>query len=170
MNPIPYKDFTLKAKLKDFDATELLIKNMPSEFIGTDYQTDYYFETSKGKLKLRKGTIENLITHYERVVEAGMERTVVYRYDINPREEQINDLANNYKKTGTTKKERKIYLVDNIKIHLDKLPNGDEFIEIETIDVDNKFSSEELKTQCLKIKYLLGIKDEELLSTGYFTD
>lgn len=51
------------------------------EFIGLDLQTDHYFEIEKGKLKWREGTVENLITHYERIDDSGMERTIVYRYD-----------------------------------------------------------------------------------------
>ncbi len=164
---LPYKDFTIKAKLKLAIEKEKLLRSMNAQFIGTDFQTDHYFETTKGKLKWREGTIENLITHYERFDDFGLERTLVYRYDLNPTKEMIDDLLQNHKSIGTTKKERKIIQLDNIKIHLDKLPNDEEFIEIEAIDSENRFTSEELRTQCLDLKAKLKILEEEVIPTGY---
>ena len=164
---LPYKDFTIKAKLLHAHEKEKLLRSMDAKFIGTDLQTDHYFETTKGKLKWREGSIENLITHYERFTDGGLERTLVYRYDSHPTKEMIDDLLQNHKSIGDTKKERKIYRLDNVKIHLDKLPNNEEFIEIEAIDSANRFTVEELRTQCLTIKAKLKIADTDLLPTGY---
>ncbi|MBI3482368.1 MAG: CYTH domain-containing protein, partial [Bacteroidetes bacterium] len=117
---LPYKDFTIKARLVNSKNVVKKLAALKAEFIGKDLQTDHYFETDKGKLKWREGTIENLITHYERFDDSGMERTIVYQYDINPSQDQIDDLFLNHKVIGITKKERRIYQLNNIKIHLDK--------------------------------------------------
>ncbi|MDL5050181.1 hypothetical protein QQ054_29680 [Oscillatoria amoena NRMC-F 0135] len=90
--PTTYKDFTIKASVKDFAPIEGILTNMNAHYAGLDEQTDYYFETHVGKLKLRQGTIENVIIHYRRALENGIERTTVYRYDKNPGPEQINHL------------------------------------------------------------------------------
>jgi len=140
---------------------------MNSKYIGLDNQTDYYFETSKGKLKLRQGTIENLITHYERVILDDIEKTIVYRYDKDPTVDQINQLRINYKQIGTIQKDRKIYTVDNVKIHLDRFRDGQCFIEIEAIDQTDNFTDNELREQCLTMKSRLGIADNDLVRTGY---
>ena len=108
-----------------------------------------------------------MITHYERFYESGIERTVVYRYDLNPTADQISELQRSHKQIGTTTKQRKIYKLNNIKIHLDKLPNQEEFIELEAIDRDNRFTEAELRAQCLDIKEKLHIKDSDLILTGY---
>ncbi|GHM99076.1 hypothetical protein WSM22_05660 [Cytophagales bacterium WSM2-2] len=165
-SPLPYKDFTLKAKINSSE-TEKILHALNAIYVGLDRQIDYYFETSRGKLKWRDGTIEKLITHYERVTDSGIERTTVFRYDLNPTQEQIDELLLNHKKIGTTQKERKIYIIRNIKIHIDKLPNQEEFIEIEAIDRGNKFTIDELKAQCLELKSRLGIQDIDLIPTGY---
>jgi adenylate cyclase class 2 len=162
-----YKDITVKARLTNPVETEKAVQSMNARFRGKDLQTDRYFETPKGKLKWREGTIENLITHYERFIEGGTERTIVYRYDLNPSKEMIDDLFENHKHIGTTKKERKIYQLDNIKIHLDKLPNSQEFIEIEAIDSENRFTIEELRNHCRMMKEKLGIADVDIVLTGY---
>jgi adenylate cyclase class IV len=169
MNTLPktYKDFTLKARAIDFEHLEDLLKNCGALFLGVDEQKDTYFQTDKGKLKLREGTIENLITHYERILEEGIERTVVYRYDVNPSAIEIENLITNYKTIGTVKKERSIYLLDIHKIQLDRLDQGD-FLEIESIDREEKFTTEELRKRCLELKEKLGIADADLVPTGYF--
>jgi adenylate cyclase, class 2 len=89
MKPLAYLDYTIKAKLDSTERVEILLKSLHATLVGLDIQTDTYFETSKGKLKLRQGTIENLITHYERIVEDGFERTIVYRYDVNPTDKKL---------------------------------------------------------------------------------
>ena len=40
-------------------------------FKGTDFQTDTYFNSAKGRLKLRQGDIENNLIYYERNNQAG---------------------------------------------------------------------------------------------------
>lgn len=165
---LQYKDFTIKAKSVNQALLEKQLDYLNVEFIGTDNQHDTYFEVLKGKLKLRRGSIENLITHYERVNEQGTERTIVYRYDLNPTAEQIDDLFNTHTELGTFQKERKIYRLGNIKIHLDKIAEDEIFLEIEAQDHEGSRSDEELKAQCLELKDQLEILDEQLIETGYF--
>lgn len=86
---IHYKDFTLKAKLSNPVAMERTLLESGAKFLGADHQKDTYFKTGKGKLKVREGTIENLITHYERTTEGGIEKTTVFRYDLNPSPDTI---------------------------------------------------------------------------------
>ena len=163
-----YKDYTIKAKLEDMQLLERRLREINAVFVGVDHQVDHYFETLSGKLKWREGTIEKLITHYERVVEQGVERTIVYRYDLNPSDEEINELRLR-RQIATIRKLRKIYLVGNVKIHLDQLPDGQQFVEIEAIDRNNAFRNEDLRNQCLATKSRLGIPDEDMIPTGYLT-
>ena len=162
-----YKDFTIKARLNNRNETEQVVKNLNAMYIGLDIQTDQYFKVNVGKLKYRVGSIGNLITHYERVEEWGAEKTTVYRYDLDPSTEQIQELFSQYEKLGLTKKERVIYALDNILIHFDKLTTGEEFIEIEAMDKEDHFSLEELKAQCQLMKDSLELPDDAFIKTGY---
>lgn len=165
-----YKDFTLKAKLDSFQSIETILKSMEAMCVGVDLQTDYYFNTEVGKLKYRKGTIENLITHYERKVIDGIEKTTVYRYDKNPSPEDINTLKSTHEQIGIVVKERKIFTIENIKIHLDRLPDNQLFIEVEAIDRDVKFTDDELKEQCYSLLAKLFISEDNLIKTGYLKE
>ena len=168
MERLPYKDYTIKAKAKDHSVTEKILLKSGARYAGLDKQTDTYFQCDRGKLKLRQGILENLITHYERLDEKGIERTIVYRYDLNPTQDQITELFNLYAVAGMVKKERKIFYLGNTKIHLDTLPDGQNFIEIEAIDRTDRVDISFLKQQCLNVKELLDLRDEDLLKTGYF--
>ncbi len=169
MNPkLPYQDFTIKAKVVRADKIEETLLEINGTFIGVDHQKDIYFKVAKGKLKWRQGTIENLITHYERIEAQGLEKTIVYRYDLNPTLEEISKLYKDFTEIGSIEKERKIFYLGNIKIHLDKMNDNQTFIEIEVIDKEGTQSVDELRLQCLEMKEKLGIKDEMPIRTGYF--
>jgi adenylate cyclase class IV len=167
MQPLHYQDFTLKAKVDDLIRIEQQLIELQATFHGHDYQTDYYFRTAKGKLKYRAGKIEKLITHYERIFSGGLEETIVYRYDLNPTEAEIQKLLATQTQIGIVKKERKIFFIDDIKIHLDTLEDGKHFIEIEAIDREKKWTTDHLKNKCLELQMRLKIPDTDLIPTGY---
>ena len=164
---LPYQDFTIKAIVTDVEKKEEILRDLNATYLGVDHQKDIYFNVPKGKLKWRQGTIENLITHYERLEEHGLEKTIVYRYDLNPTQKDIDKLYIDSKEIGAVEKERKIFYIGNVKIHLDKTKDNKSFIEIEAIDREEKMSGAELKEQCLRVKVQLKIKDEDLIKTGY---
>lgn len=162
-----YKDFTLKAKVNNLNNIERLLNTHGAIFKGIDHQKDIYFSAAVGKLKLRQGTIENLITHYERIDDHGIEKTIVYQYDINPSEEQKVGLYRQYNVIGIIEKTRKIYFINNVKIHLDTTQNNEVFIELEAIDINDSMRNETLRSQCMEIKNKLNIHDSDLVKTGY---
>ncbi len=167
MERLPYKDFTLKARAHDLTTLEKILLASNAWFIGSDNQKDTYFRIGNGKLKLRQGTVENLITHYERIDEEGIERTIVYRYDLNPSPNEIQSLFKAHEVIGTIEKERKIYYAGDVKVHLDTLPDNNLFVELEAIDRTDIVDLNTLRQRCLAVKKLLRIKDEDLLKTGY---
>jgi adenylate cyclase, class 2 len=167
LEALPYKDFTLKATVRDVPKIKSLLNSADANFIGVDDQKDTYFKVARGKLKLRQGIIENLITHYERIQEGGVEKTIVYQYDRDPRDEQIRALFLKYIVVGVVEKRREIFFIGNVKIHLDTTPDNRNFIEIEAIDYNDAMSNESLRSLCVGFKEKLEIKDEDLIKTGY---
>jgi adenylate cyclase class 2 len=165
---IAYKDYNVKAVITNLAGLEKALSDLKANFVGTDHQKDTYFSVPRGKLKLREGTIENLITHYERVDEKNIERTIVYQYDLTPTQEQVTKLRREHEVLGVVEKERRIYFIENVKIHVDKTADGKTFVEVEAIDSDDSKSMDQLRAQCLSIKQKLGIKDDELVKSGYF--
>lgn len=167
---LQYQDITLKAQLYNLLPVENRLKAMNARFAGIDVQTDTYYRIDKGRLKWRQGNVENLITHYERHEVDGIETTTVYRYDLDPSEEDIADLRRDHDTIGEVHKTRHIYWVGNIKVHLDTLASGEQFVEIEAIDQGKKIAHPELMQQCKALQAKLGISDEDLVPTGYFIE
>ncbi len=162
-----YQDCTLKARIQYVeDLTRRLIE-LGAQCMGLDRQHDTYFEVPHGKLKFRKGTLGTLITHYERTTVDQVEKTQVYRYDVNPSEDEIRKLFLNFKVVGETEKSRTLYQLNNVTIHLDQLPNGNSFIEVEAKDFGNEKSPSELQAQCLELFPRLGIPKSDYIPTGY---
>ena len=164
---LKYKDFTLKARLYEMDVFEQKLLKLEAKYLGEDYQQDYYFKIATGKLKFRKGTIGTLITHYERILVDKMEKTIVYRYEVNPTDLQIQHLYASNEFIGETKKNRKLYQLHNMTFHLDELSNGERYIEVEAKDFDDSYTENELQNQCLSIFEQLGVKKFDLIETGY---
>jgi predicted adenylyl cyclase CyaB len=169
IEPLPYQDYTAKAVLRHWEEVENKIHALQATRIGTDFQHDTYFYVSKGKLKWRKGTLENLITHYERIIDGDLERTLVYRYDWQPSWETIQKLLNTHVKIGEVIKERTIYRWQHLKIHLDKLIPHGFFIEVEAIDRTNSYTAAELKIACENLLAQLEITSEDRIRTGYLS-
>ena|ERR1035437_4334606 len=163
-----YKDFSVKAKCYNPAGVEKILFKNGARFMGTDIQNDVYFKTAVGKLKLRQGKIENILIHYERAKVTNLMQTRVYVYQSSPDKKKINILYDTREVIGEFKKERKIYFLDNVKIHLDKTEANEFFIEIEAIDTEGKLEVKYLQQQCEHFLQILNIKEEDILADGYF--
>ena len=162
-----YLDCTLKARIQHVEDLTCRLIELGAQYMGLDRQHDTYFEVPHGKLKYRKGTLGTLITHYERTVVDLVEKTQVYRYDVNPSEDEVKKLYDRFDLIGEIHKSRSLYQKNNLTIHLDKLENGEEFIEVEAKDFEDLYSELELQNQCQQIFENIGISKDELLTTGY---
>jgi adenylate cyclase class 2 len=81
-----YADFSIKARCSTPEFVEQKLKELNANFVGEDLQTDTYFKVAIGKLKLREGNIEKLLTHYLREEQDGRMRTTVFLYERDPSE------------------------------------------------------------------------------------
>lgn len=162
-----YLDFTLKASLTDKEKVVQKLFELGADFLGIDEQHDFYFHTEKGKLKYRKGSLGTLITHYERFLVDNSEKTHVYRYDVDPSEESVKQLYLTHDLLGETQKSRTLFQWENVTIHLDLLPDGNTFIEVEAKDFEQELTESELQQKCRGLFDYLEIPDRDLRQSGY---
>jgi adenylate cyclase class IV len=64
----------IKATCGNPDRIRKYLLTNGADFIGADEQTDTYFNCSKGRLKLRKGNIENNLIWYDRNNQASPQK------------------------------------------------------------------------------------------------
>ena len=136
-------------------------------FMGTDQQTDTYFNVPVGRLKLRQGNIENALIYYTRTNQAGPKQINCEVWPAPDSNGLRQILENCLGILVTVTKTREIYFIDNIKFHIDTIRELGNFIEIEASNKTADVSSEKLNEQCRHFMELFGIKDEELLEASY---
>ena len=136
-------------------------------FMGTDQQTDTYFNVPVGRLKLRQGNIENALIYYTRTNQAGPKQSNCEVWPAPDSNGLRQILENSLGILVTVTKTREIYFIDNIKFHIDTIRELGNFIEIEASNKTADVSSEKLNEQCRHFMELFGIKDEELVEASY---
>lgn len=156
-----------KAKTYSLTNAENTLKNLNPVFIGTDHQRDTYFNVPHGRLKLREGNIENALIFYERENTATTKQSNVILYQHQPNENLKKLLTKIHGIKAVVDKERKIYFIENVKFHFDKVVGLGEFIEVEAIDTNESISIEKLQQQCDYYANFLGVKQDEFISLSY---
>jgi len=167
MNAMSITNVEIKAICRDLERIRKIILSCRANYIGSDHQVDHYYETPEGKLKLRIGNIEKALIFYRRQQQKYPKVSHINLYRTDQPESLDNVLSAALKKTVTVDKQREIYFINNIKIHLDTVLKLGTFIEIEAIDNENRYSHKVLLEQCQNLMKILKIQTEDLIMESY---
>jgi adenylate cyclase class 2 len=157
----------IKASCADIDKIEKLLHELQAEYHGEDHQIDTYFNTPNGRLKLREGNIENALIHYSRGNQSEPKVSDVTYCKPKPNSGLKEVLATSLGIKIIVDKKRKIFFIDNIKFHVDRVLGLGTFVEIEAIGKDKTMTEDKLREQCYEYISLLGIKKSDLLASSY---
>jgi adenylate cyclase, class 2 len=160
-------NFEFKAKASDIKNSESQLVQVNPEFIGEDQQTDTYFNVTRGRLKLREGTIENSLIWYERNDIAGPKQSDVLLYQLAHDKTLKDILVKLHGIKVIVNKRRRIYFSGNVKFHFDTVKDLGTFIEVEAIDKTGNTGIEELKKQCNTYAHLFNIQPQDYISQSY---
>ena len=166
---MPVQNIEIKARSSRHHYIREILHAHHARYVGEDHQIDTYFQVESGRLKLRKGTIENTLIFYHREDLAGPRLSRVHLY---PVEREQSDrlralLEASHRVLVIVDKRREIYFIDNVKFHLDTVVGLGTFVEIEVIDKTGQADMASLQEQCEHYMQLFGIKAEDLLSHSY---
>jgi adenylate cyclase, class 2 len=156
-----------KARCDDHEPYRKKLEVMNAYFKGKDHQKDTFFNVVHGRLKLREGTLENYLIYYERRDEIGPKSSNVELFRTKPASNIKNILERALGELRVVEKDREIYFVDNVKVHLDDVKNLGKFIEVEAIDLDGTLGEETLRLQCDKFLRMFKIKEQDLVENSY---
>ena len=160
-------NFEFKARSSDIDSLEKKLLKLDPEFMGEDHQVDTYFNVKNGRLKLREGNIENSLIYYERSDTAGAKQSDVLLYQ-HPAEKVLKDIL--IKVHGVlvvVSKIRRIYLIENVKFHFDRVEGLGTFVEVEAIDKTGIMDIKLLQEQCSNYAALFEVKEPDYISHSY---
>lgn len=162
-----YLNIEIKAKAANPGFVRDYLKRNNAVYKGLDQQTDTYFNTNKGRLKLREGNIENNLIYYERPDQAGPKGSHFSLVKIQDATGLKEVLAKSMGIKVMVKKNREIYYIGNVKFHIDDVPGLGSFIEIEAGNIGVDLSSEKLQEQCDFYMKELNIDSSDLLEKSY---
>ena len=161
-----HKNVEIKARIKDKKTIRNFLRAQGADFKGVDRQIDTYFNSPSGRLKLREGTIENHLIHYERTNQQGPKRSDVTLVSFN--DKTIKELLTKMLGVQTVvDKTREIYFINNVKFHIDDVKGLGQFMEIEAIDKEMTMTQEQLHQQCQSYIEQLWIHDTDLVAVSY---
>jgi adenylate cyclase, class 2 len=161
------RNFEFKAKAKDLEGLEKKLMELNPRFIGEDHQVDTYFNVPSGRLKLREGRIENALIYYKRSDVRGIKQSDILLYKHDPGKHLLEILSAALGIRVVVDKLRKIYFIDNVKFHFDKVCDLGTFIEVEAIDKTDKKNLEMLKGQCIRYFSYFGLDDSDYIIKSY---
>jgi predicted adenylyl cyclase CyaB len=156
----------IKARCADLSRAREILTRQKAEFRGLDHQVDTYFNVRSGRLKLREGEIENALIFYNRENRAGPKESNVTLFRCGKDSPLKEILTESLGVLTRVDKQREIYFIDNVKIHLDTLRDFGRFIEVEAIG-DGVRSKPELLKQCEYYLDLFGVSKEDLVPVSY---
>lgn len=164
---MPVNIIEIKAKCQSASTIKNILLKNKADFKGIDHQIDTYFKAPKGRLKLREGTIENTLIHYDRPNQAGPKNSQVTYRRLPPKTELKAVLSAAMGILAIVDKQRGIYFIENVKFHIDTVKELGDFVEIEAIDETGEIGIPQLQKQCAHYMKLLAIKAEDLIEVSY---
>jgi len=161
------KNIELKIILSNPKTIIRKLRVAKARFAGKLDQVDTYYNSQKGRLKLREinKKIFELI-YYER---PDTKRSKISNYKVVPIKRNFltqikNVLMKTFGKKVIVKKERNLWLHKNTRIHIDKVRDLGNYLELETV-VKKGISSAKKEQQ--EIINLLGINEAKKIDVSY---
>lgn len=159
----------IKAKCKNLNEAREIAQKLKTDYIGNLHQVDTYFKTKDGRLKLREINDKEaqLIPYYKEYSTGPMKS----RYSLLP----VNDVDNlKYildKTLGTitvVDKKREVFLIDNVRVHLDEVKGLGTFIEFEAVYEETSPSDKEREVARVSgLMDIFKIQEKDLLDKSY---
>jgi adenylate cyclase, class 2 len=159
----------IKARCADPGRVRKILKERGADFKGVDRQVDTYFHVTRGRLKIRQGTIENCLVQYEREDTRGPKGSKIRLYPLDARAaaDLKPVLVGALGVKVVVNKRREIYFIDNVKFHIDRVKGLGTFIEFEAMTDTARPGKKKLTDQCRFYMKLFGINDGDLAAGSY---
>ena len=160
------KNLEFKANCDSLDALRRHLVDLRAEHRCTMKQLDTYFNVPQGRLKLREiNTDEAELIYYERSdrAESRYSNYQICHIPESVAFKQIATMAWGVK--SIVEKQRELWMFGDTRIHLDKVKDLGQYVELETVILDQ--TEEEAQAEHQLVKDTLGIKEEELISVSY---
>lgn len=129
----PRRNIELKARIAALDTAKRTCERF-ANFAGREQQTDTYFRCSQGRLKLReRGELPAQLVGYARANSAMPRPSDFWLVTIGEPATFKSALAATLGVLVVVRKQRDVFLYQNVRIHLDRVEGLGEFVEFEAV-------------------------------------
>lgn len=161
------QNIELKAKLADIDFARQAARNAGAKPHGIWEQTDTYFRVLHGRLKLRQTTPgESELIQYDRPNRTESRRCRYRRAPVADAAALRDLLESALGVASIVRKRRELWLLDNVRIHLDQVEGLGNFIEFEAND-NSSHSDEVCRQQVEELTAAFALSAVDLIATSY---
>ena len=160
------KNIEIKAKIRDYEKVKRLIEKLCPVPIRTEQQLDTFFNTPKGRLKLRESDGQSAIIYYDRKDSFEPSQSdIAISYTENS-DTLKSVLSKSLGIRGIVNKNRILYKYEQTRIHLDDVKGLGKFLELEVVLKSNQTSKDgEIIAYELMNKF--GIQKSDLIDVAY---
>lgn len=163
------RNLEIKAPLADLAAARQQALRLATAHPGLETQIDRYYKLDASgaeRLKERVSSLHGtMLIHYRRPEAAGV-RASDYRL-LDPDGAEARDLlAGRGPVVLTVRKTREVFLVDNVRVHLDEVEGLGSFLELEAmLDADHDLAA--CRLQVAELMRAFGVEEGALLAASY---
>lgn len=157
----------IKARVRDFEALRRRAETLSDTPLEVIPQEDTFFNTPRGRLKLRQlSPGRGQLVYYERGDAAGPKRSEYLLAETSDPSALKAALTAALGVRGVVRKKRRLYLAGQTRIHLDEVEGLGQFVELEVVlrpgqdDVEGQAIASELMVK-------LGVSEADLLEGAY---
>ena len=161
------RNVEIKARIANLEALEARIAIVAEKGPAEIVQDDTFFNCNQGRLKLRTfpGGHGELI-FYQRADESGPKESF-YLISTTREPDKLREvLSQAYGSCGRVKKQRMLYFSGRTRIHVDRVENLGDFLELEVV-LEEKDSLETGFREARSILADLGVEEEQLVEGAY---
>ena len=161
------RNVEVKARVSDLDAVEARTRAIATSGPEDIAQDDTFFACPHGRLKLREfADGRGELIHYARADATGPK---VSDYVLSPTGSPATlreALARAFGTIGRVRKQRRLYLADRTRIHLDRVEGLGTFVELEVVLAEGE-STEAGSAAALSLMQRLGVEPACLVEGAY---
>ena len=164
----PGANLEIKARCADLAKARAVAVELATETVGVDVQVDTYFVVPRGRMKLRESSLSGgQLVPYLRPDQSGPKRS---DYQLVPVPDPARLKALLTEILGVhrvVRKRREIFLVDNVRIHLDEVEGLGSFLELEAVFDGSAAALQGEQRKVDALMQALGVAPGDLLEGSY---
>ena len=157
----------IKARVRDFDEFRKRAESLSDTPLLVIAQEDIFFNTERGRLKLRILAPDRAqLIYYLRSDQGGPKRSDYNIFETPDPENLKHVLSLAYGIRGVVRKTRYLYITGQTRVHLDAVEGLGDFIELEVVIQEGQ-SSAEAEAIAEGLMTSLGVERGDLLEGAY---